>query len=137
MTNSSYLTPQTSNDWADFWRYKIGANVIPADTKNKKINVRWSEWQDKPIPESHHNKWKKDGAFEKGLAVMAGRVWHRPDKQGEYFIIFDPDKTEAIDEICNINAGTITREQLASKFIFEQHTDDTTRAHIYFYSKIP
>jgi hypothetical protein len=75
MTNSSYLTPQTSNDWADFWRYKIGANVIPADTKNKKINVRWSEWQDKPIPESHHNKWKKDGAFEKGLAVMAAPLF--------------------------------------------------------------
>jgi hypothetical protein len=23
------------NDWADFWRYKIGVNVIPANTRKK------------------------------------------------------------------------------------------------------
>jgi DNA replicative helicase MCM subunit Mcm2 (Cdc46/Mcm family) len=125
------------NGWADFWRYIIGVNVIPADTRNKKINVKWSKWQNKPISEEQHNKWKEDGEFEKGLAVMSGRVWHRPDKQDEYFVILDLDKEEAINEICSMYGTTISRKQLGSKLLFEQHTDDKTRAHLYFYSKIP
>ena len=42
---------KNNNNWSDFWRYNIGVNVIPADTKNKVTNVKWSEWQDRPIPE--------------------------------------------------------------------------------------
>ena len=44
------------NKWADYWRYDIGVNVVPADTKNKTIWITWSEWQDKPIPEELHKQ---------------------------------------------------------------------------------
>ena len=28
---------KTFNDWADFWRYNIGVNLIPANTKRRKL----------------------------------------------------------------------------------------------------
>jgi hypothetical protein len=42
---------------ADFWRYDIGVNVIPPDTKNKTTNIKWSEYQNTPIQEHLHHKW--------------------------------------------------------------------------------
>ena len=27
------------NDWADYWYYEIGVNVISADTRNKTTNI--------------------------------------------------------------------------------------------------
>jgi DNA replicative helicase MCM subunit Mcm2 (Cdc46/Mcm family) len=130
------MPPQSSNEWADFWRYVIGVNVIPADTIRKKIHLKWSQWQDKPIPESQHEEWKKAAAFKNGLAIMAGKVWHRPDKYGSFLVLLDLDKRMAIQELSNLNGKTISLEQLASKFLVEQHQDDISKAHVYFYSKI-
>jgi hypothetical protein len=64
------------NEFADFWRYDIGLNVITADTKNKTTHEKWSEWQDKPIAEKLHNQWKEQDAFSKGIAIIPGKVWH-------------------------------------------------------------
>ena len=75
----------TVNEYADFWRYNIGVNIIPADTRNKKPLVKWSEYQNKPIPEWEHNQWKKSGMFCKGLAIILGRVWHRSDRKSHFF----------------------------------------------------
>jgi hypothetical protein len=35
--------PNRINEYADFWRYQIGVNVLPADTKNKVTSIKWSE----------------------------------------------------------------------------------------------
>ena len=76
------------NESADFWRYDIGVNVLPADTKNKKPLVSWSEWQDKPIPEQLHNLWKEQGAFSKGIAaILPASAWHR--------LLLDADKSDS------------------------------------------
>ena len=49
------------NEAADFLFNIIGANPIPADTKNKRINISWGELQDKSVPvevhESRKEKW--------------------------------------------------------------------------------
>ncbi len=74
--NSSPSAPTTINDYADFWRYQIGVNVIPADTQNKKPVVPWDQWQDKPISDELHNQWKEQGKFSKGIALIPGKVWH-------------------------------------------------------------
>jgi hypothetical protein len=58
------------NGSADFWRYFIGVNVIPANTKNKTTAIRWSEYQDKPIPEWQYEQWKKEGDLNKGIAII-------------------------------------------------------------------
>ena len=125
------------NAWADFWRYYIGVNVIPAQTKWKKTSVKWSPYQNAPIPEFQHIAWKSSGAFIEGMAIIAGRVWHRPDKAGQYFTLIDLDKREAIQEFCTINGKSLSLAEIAEQFIVEQHLDDKNKAHIYFYSPIP
>jgi hypothetical protein len=130
--------PSTAiNESADFWRYDTGLNVIPADTKNKTTNIQWSAYQLQPVPETLHEHWKQEGALNKGIAIIPGRVWHKKDKQALYFIFIDADKQIAIDELCTRNGKRITLLEMAQKFLVEQHADNPEKAHIYFYSPIP
>jgi hypothetical protein len=138
MTNpSNQLPPRNFNDWSDYWRYIIGVNVIPADTRKKVTYEKWSDWQDKPITEELHSKWKSQNAFSQGMAIIVGKVWHREDKKGLYFTFIDTDNLKAIESICTRNGKTISLRKLAEKFLVEQHTDNQNKAHIYFYSPIP
>jgi hypothetical protein len=43
------------NGWADFWRKRIGVNVIPANTADKNTHTEWIQWQSKPIPQELHD----------------------------------------------------------------------------------
>ena len=124
------------NESADFWRYDIGVNVIPADTVNKKPMVSWFEWQDKPIPEQLHNAWKEQGAFSQGIAIIPGKVWHNENKKDLYFVFMDADTQKAIDELCTLSDKITSLQELSKKFLVEQHKDNHQKAHIYFYSPI-
>jgi Bifunctional DNA primase/polymerase, N-terminal len=106
-------------------------------TLNKKPLVPWSEWQDKPIPEWQHEKWKSEGAFSRGIAIIPGKVCHREDKKNLYFTFIDADKQKAIEELCTSNEKIISLQEMAQKFLVEQHADNPEKAHIYFYSPIP
>lgn len=129
---------KTANDGADFWRYNIGVNVIPADTKSKikdptKTKYSWKQWQDKPIPEEIHEQWKKDGAFEKlGIAAIMGKVWHNKSKLGLYLCAIDCDNKTAIDELSKEGLEKIARNTLT-----EQHKDSPNKCHIFFYTHKP
>ena len=125
------------NGWADFWRYKIGVNVIPADTQKKGTYESWSEWQDKPIPQELHNDWKIQNAFSKGMAIIVGNVWHREDKKDHSLVFVDVDNVRAIEEFWTRDGKTATLQEVAQKFLVEQHKDNTGKAHIYFYSPKP
>jgi hypothetical protein len=127
------------NESADFWRYDIGVNVIPADTVNKRPIVPWTEWQDRPIPEELHNRWKKERAFSNGIAIVPGKVWHSKDddKKVLYLILIDADKAIAIEEFCTRDGKTVSLREVSQKFLIEQHGDNPDKAHIYFYSPIP
>jgi len=57
---TSAAADKTTNEYADYWRYEL-----PADTKNRIPLVKWSEWQDKPIPKELHDKWKSENEFSK------------------------------------------------------------------------
>ncbi len=128
------------NGWADFWRYAIGINVIPADTEKKRTYENWKDWQEKPITDETHNSWKSENAFSRGMAVILGEVFHRQDRKEQKFIFIDADNQKAIEEICTI-LGIVVRDKpyesiqkLSQDFLVEQHEDDSTRAHIYFYA---
>lgn len=123
------------NDWANFWRYEIGVNVTPADTQFRKRYIKWKNWQDKSIPKEVHEKWIKENAFEGGMAIIPGKVW-RGSHQDKYLIFIDLDNQKGVDEICNIfNVSKI--DELSRIVIVEQHKDDKSKAHIYFYSETP
>jgi hypothetical protein len=125
------------NDWADFWRFDIGVNVIPADTRRKVTYESWAEWQNKPIPDGLYSEWKSSGAFDKGIAVILGKVWHNPRKTDLYLIGIDLDNQKAIEEVCNRNDRTITLSQLSQWTLVEQHQDDPTKAHVLLYARRP
>jgi hypothetical protein len=138
MTNTRGLPSlDNHNSWADFWRYDIGVNVIPADTRNKVTHIKWSTWQDNPISEDQHNRWKSQNSFSNGLAIISGIVWHNNENKGLYFTFIDVDNKKAITEICTRNGKTISLQEMSQKFLVEQHRDSPYKAHIYFYSPIP
>lgn len=70
------------NGWADYWRYRIGVYIIPADTRNKVNYQSWSEYQNMPIPDKPYNDWKETAAFSGGIADIPCRVWHNKEKFG-------------------------------------------------------
>lgn len=139
MTTNSNLNPLPSlddfNAWADYWYYQIGVNVIPADTRKKRTYVKWSEWQVKPIPKEVHNQWKRENKFAEGMAIIVGKVW-RGEHTNQYLIFLDLDNQKAIEQFCNWKGTTISLQQIAERYIVEQHKDDTSKCHIYFYSDI-
>jgi DNA replicative helicase MCM subunit Mcm2 (Cdc46/Mcm family) len=126
---------EETNRYADFWRYEIGVNVLPA--VNKRAIVEWKKYQNSPIPKEQHNEWKEHGRFTNGLAVMLGAVWHRSDLSGYYLVGIDADNKKAIEEICTRNGQTNTLEEFASMTLIEQHRNDKSKAHIYFYAPRP
>ena len=130
------LSLEKINQWADFWYYEIGINVIPANTKEKITYEAWLPWQDQPIPEELHKFRKENGEYGKGIAVVLGKIWRGP-YQGQYLNGIDCDNKKAIKEICNYRGKTISLQQLADWTIVEQHTDEPKRMHIYIRSKKP
>lgn len=134
---TSITTPAAEdyNGWADFWRYDIGSNVIPWNKGEGRCNkVSWIEWQDKPIPQELHDRWKSTNAFKDGIAIIPGICWHKkPFNPKLRLWIIDSDKQSSIDAICTLNGKHITIYDLSKEFIVEKHLDDSTRLHIYGY----
>ena len=135
--NSELKNKSDYNLGADFWRYEIGVNVIPADTRNKRPSVEWSTFQDEPVPEELHNKWKSNGDFSKGIAVILGKIFHRKDRMEYYLACVDADNQKAITRCAQGMEKTITLRGFAEKTLVEQHKDDPNKAHFYFYSPRP
>jgi putative DNA primase/helicase len=122
------------NEWADFWRNRIGVNIIPADSRNKRPIVLWKEFQDKPIPGRLHNQWKNQSLFDNGIAIILGKVWHRNDRQDYYLNCIDVDNLRAIQEFFARNGKATTIEEFSKKTIIEQHRDNPNRLHLYVYT---
>jgi len=123
------------NEWADFWRYDIGVNVIPANSIDKKTFIKWKDdprgnWQIEPIPEDLHKNWKALNAFKTGMAVICGKVFHNEKKKHLYLCAIDADNKKGIDEL----TGDI--KNMAERTLVEQHANPN-KAHFYFYTTKP
>ena len=125
------------NKHIDFWYYEIGVNIIPANTKTKETFENWSQWQDKSIPKELHEFRKKNGEYDKGIAIVLGQIW-RGKYSGQYINGIDCDNRKAIEEICSYKDNTtISLQQLANWTIVEGHIDEPDRMHIYIRSTRP
>ncbi|HEX9319571.1 MAG TPA: primase alpha helix C-terminal domain-containing protein, partial [Nitrososphaeraceae archaeon] len=131
------IIPISINEWADFWRYRIGVNVIPANTREKVTWIKWAEYQNKPIPEWQHERWKQENVFSDGMAIIVGKVWHNQSKKNLYLIFVDLDNQKAIEEFCTRNGKNIPLQNFAEHMIIEKHKDQPNRAHAYFYANHP
>jgi hypothetical protein len=127
------------NRWARFWYYDKHLNVIPAKTRIKKTFIQWKEgeqnYQITRIPQEQFEKWIKEDEFRDGMAIILGKVWGG-EYEGLYFTLIDLDNLRAIDEFCGA-MNNVSLKDLAQKFIVEQHRDNTSKAHILFYSAVP
>jgi hypothetical protein len=124
------------NAYADYWRYYVGVNVIPAYSVGKKPMVEWKGYQDAPIPESVHDQWREEGIFINGSALIMGKVWHRPDLlEPEHFLVgIDADNQLAINELLTMNGRSRTVEQFSEITLVEQYENGKDRLHFYVYT---
>ncbi len=125
----------TPNEYADFWYYEIGANVIPADSSGKIPLVKWREdpqgnWGAVSIPQELFESWKSDGLFEKGMAVICGKAF-RGTNAGWWLNGIDADNKLGVEEMCPAGVNAV-----ASMTIVEQHANKE-KAHIYFFTERP
>lgn len=110
----------------------MGVNLVGFNSKNKETHREWKAWQDKPIPPELYEKWKSDNIFKNGVALIPGKVWRGPNK-GKYLVFIDLDNLKGIDETYRIFRCASLKE-LGQIVIVEQHKDNLSKAHIYFYS---
>jgi hypothetical protein len=140
-SSSSFESVQQETEYyntcADYWRYYVGVNTIPSNTRKKVTYEPWSEYQSRPISEEQYNEWKTKGAFNNGMAIILGKVWHNKQRLGLYLNGIDLDNRKAIEEVCKWNGKTISISNLAQWTLVEQHLDDPTKLHIYIYSHKP
>jgi hypothetical protein len=124
------------NKWADFWYNDIGVNVIPADSIAKRTFIKWKDdtrgnWQVDPIPLEIHEEWKKTNAFDKGMAVICGKVF-RGENEGKFLCAIDADNKKGIEEMTSKGI-----EYIADRTLVEQHPNNKDKAHFYFYTTKP
>jgi len=81
---------------------KVGANIIPADTKRKEAFFlkSWKPYQSSPVPLDVFERWKELGLFAYGIAAVLGLLWR--DKYAGYrFILIDIDRKEGVTHFSN------------------------------------
>jgi|APSaa5957512535_1039671.scaffolds.fasta_scaffold14543_5 putative DNA primase/helicase len=118
------------NQWADFWYYNNGVNVIPAHNLTKKPKVAWKEWQTVPIPEELFKEWKEKGMFKQGIAIVCGQVF-RGENKGLWINAIDCDNAAGTKAMCPRGVA-----ETAKRTLVEQHSNPD-KCHILFYTNEP
>jgi P4 family phage/plasmid primase-like protien len=126
---------KSANQWADFWYYQVGVNVIPAYNKTKTPKVEWKKdtrgnWQTEPIPENVFNDWKGENLFDEGLAIVTGKVF-RGNSKGMWLNGIDCDNKAGTEAMCPQGVA-----HTANGTLVEQHANPD-KCHILFYSDEP
>jgi putative DNA primase/helicase len=98
--------------------------------------IAWKEWQICPISEELYKKWKTEGLFHNGCAIITGILW-RGFHKNKYLVCIDIDNKTGIAEFLSYFPESKTLEGLGQKTIVEQHDDNLDRTHIYFITEIP
>lgn len=124
------------NKWLDHYFYGIGVNVIPANSKEKRPIISYTEYLNNSILPETFETWKKEGKFKDGFIIILDKIW-RGEYEGYYLIGIDLDSKSSIEKFCSRNEKITTLKEMSEKTVVEQHKDDLTRAHIYFISPIP
>ena len=119
------MNPAIMNQSADYWHYKIGVNVIKANTKVKETYENWSQWQDQSIPDQLHEERKQNGYYSNGIAIIPGPIWRGP-YSGKYLVAIDLDNRKAIEEFCKDGLDDLKQQTLV------EQTSNPDKMHIYF-----
>ena len=112
-----------------------GVNVIPADNLDKTTYIQWKNdpkgnWQIESIPEEMFQEWKDDNKFERGIAIVCGKVF-RGNFVGMWLNAIDCDNKAGLEAMCPNGI-----EKIAKGTLVEQH-GNPDKCHILFYSDDP
>lgn len=132
------------NEWADFWFYEVGVNVIPIYSRNKGDTskgfgrINYTRYTSKGIeynllkdslPDENFESLKDRDMFDDGIAIVGGLV-HRGKMKGKYLIMLDFDNQKGIDSW--FPKGIDDAKNVT---LIEQHMDASYKAHVYYYSE--
>lgn len=120
----------------DFVYYVLGVNIIPADTINKKPLIEWTRYQTEELTEGEYLENKKNGLYDKGIAIVCGKIW-RGESKGRWLNGIDLDNALAIKEFCTSKTGKVSAEEFISNNLVESHEDDPNSMHIYIITDEP
>jgi hypothetical protein len=129
---------KTPNEGAIYWRRFIGVETLPANSREKKPSSFWKRYQDPATPatDEEFQNWLDNDKFGDGVCILTGRVRHRPDRRNLFYVKIDGDRAAGIKELLTRNGRTITIQDVAKKWIVEQHKDNPEKGHFGFYSPI-
>ena len=119
------MNPEVMNQSADYWYKDIGVNVIPANTKDKNTFEKWSNWENQSIPDQLHEERKRNGSYDKGIALIPGPL-RRERYAGKYLVAIDLDNKKAIEEFCKDGLDELKQQTLV------EQTSNPDKMHIYF-----
>lgn len=68
------------------------------------------------------------------MAIVVGNVWHKEELKDYHLCFIDLDNQRAIQEVCTVFGAKDVKE-LSQVTIVEQHLDNKSKAHVYFYTK--
>lgn len=117
---------KTPNEGAIYQRRFIGVETLPAISKEKKPDDLWKRYQDptKPATDEEFQSRLDNDKFKDGICILTGRVRHRPDRRRLFYVVIDGDRADGIKELFTRNGRTITIQDVAKKWIVEQHKDN-------------
>jgi Bifunctional DNA primase/polymerase, N-terminal len=131
----SELNNLSFNDAANYYYHELGANPIPMDSQSKIPLVKWSSYQNQRVPAEVFEDWKTNGLFNKGIGLIAGKLYRVYGGETYYLIAVDLDNLSAIEAIRTVQGKKITLEEFTKEgIIAEQHSGDSNRAHLLFLS---
>jgi hypothetical protein len=131
------------NEWAKYWRERIGVETLPANSRSKIPFVpgkleSWLKYQTEPSTDKEFQHWLDNNAFDNGICILTGKIRHRPDRNHLYFVVIDVDRPDGIKELFTRNGSDPPPlQEIAKKWIVTQHKDSLEKAHFGFYSSIP
>ncbi len=113
----------TVNDYADFYRSEVGANVFPK-------NADYRKYCDCEVSQELHDEWKSTNAFDDGIFVMCGRLRNNIRKLGGHLLCIILKNKKAIDEFFAKSIDEISKDTLVER-------DSEGNVYVYFTSRIP
>ncbi len=123
------------NDYAKFWYYTIGVNVIPANTPKKDTHVQWKndprgDWEQQSIPLEIFDSWIQNNDFKHGLAIIVGESY-RGEYKGLWLNGLDTDNLLATNLLSENNIESL------GMFTLVEQSSNKEKAHIYYFTKEP
>lgn len=118
------------------WYHVYKLNVIPFDSASREpILSSYKQYQYSRIPLVIFNDWLEKGLFERGMAIIPGKIYSDSNEE-LYWVSIDLDSQMAIKQLCAIFGPKVTLKQLSEKYLVEIHKGTPGKAHVSFLSPI-